>query len=186
VDVLDLAHIRQRLIGSTPLDADGAPRAAVAAMLRMREEPEILFIKRAEHPSDPWSGHMAFPGGRHEARDPSLEDTARRETVEEIGVDLGKYGQLIARLDDVPTHTTGLIVRPFVWSVEGPIEIARNREVDEVHWVPIAPLMRGERDTIYELEWKGLKHKLPGYAVGERVVWGLTYRMLSILFEKLR
>src|SRR4051812_3842337 len=88
--------IRQRLAGRVPRRAFGdapltqqptpgsAPairRAAVAAILRdAAEGPEILFIRRAEHPQDPWSGHMAFPGGREEPGDADLLETAIRET----------------------------------------------------------------------------------------------------------
>jgi 8-oxo-dGTP pyrophosphatase MutT (NUDIX family) len=128
---------------------------------------------------------MAFPGGRHDPTDRSLEHTAVRETAEEIGLHLPTHGELIGRLDDVPTHKTGLVVRPFVWTVEEPPALRPNHEVDEVHWVPLEPLMRGERDTTFELEWKGAAHRFPGYRVADRVVWGLTYRMLRILFEHL-
>jgi 8-oxo-dGTP pyrophosphatase MutT (NUDIX family) len=183
---MDLLTIRRRLATISPRET-GAPSAAVAAVLRERERgPEVLLIKRAERERDPWSGHMAFPGGRHEPHDPTLEHTAQRETLEEVGLDLGAHGELIARLDDVPTHTTGLVVRPFVWAVNDPPGLQPNSEVDEVHWVDLESLMRGERDTVFELRWKGEVRHFPAYAVGDRVVWGLTYRMLQILFEHLR
>ncbi len=181
---LDLASIRRRLAEAEARDADGAPRAAVAAILRESGRgPEILLIRRAERASDPWSGHMAFPGGRHEASDPTLEHTAVRETSEEIGLDLRRHGHLIARLDDVPTHKTGLVVRPFVWEVEHVPALALNGEVSEVHWVDLDSLRRGARDTTYEMEWKGQLHRFPAYAVEDRIVWGLTYRMLQILLS---
>ena len=60
-------------------------RAAVALVLRENAgDPEILLIRRAERKGDPWSGHMAFPGGREDARDESLLETALRETREEL------------------------------------------------------------------------------------------------------
>jgi 8-oxo-dGTP pyrophosphatase MutT (NUDIX family) len=187
LDDLDLDLIRSRLRGVEARAADGTPRAAVATVLRQRARgPEVLLIRRAEHPDDPWSGHMAFPGGRHDPRDPSLEHTAVRETIEEVGLDLGAHGQLIARLDDVPTHKTGLVVRPFLWAVESPPGLTPNHEVAEVHWVDLGSLLRGERDTTFELEWKGATHRFPAYQVADRVVWGLTYRMLQIFFGHLR
>lgn len=183
---LDLARIRRRLSVIVPEEVGAAPRAAVAAVLRERARgPEILLIRRAEHPEDPWSGHMAFPGGRHDPTDPSLEHTAVRETAEEVGLDLEVHGQLIARLDDVPTHKTGLVVRPFVWELATAPGLVPNHEVAEVHWVDLASLARGERDTTYELEWKGQLHAFPAYRVEDRVVWGLTYRMLQILLSHL-
>lgn len=120
-----------------------------------------------------------------EPTDPSLEYTAVRETAEEVGLHLPSYGELLGRLDDVPTHKAGLVVRPFVWAVGEPPALRPNHEVAAVHWVPIEPLIRGEHDTTYELEWKGAIHRFPGYRVRERIVWGLTYRMLRILFEHL-
>ena len=182
---LDLVRIRDRLAGVDPTPV-GEPAAAVAAVLRQREHPEILFIQRAEHPGDPWSGHMAFPGGRHDRADPSLRFTAMRETREELGLDLDAHGQPIGRLDDVPTHKTGLIVRPFVYAVEELPELALNHEVAGVFWVDLPSLMNGARDTEYPLTWKGTPMRFPGYSVGERIVWGLTYRMLQILFDVIR
>lgn len=181
----DLPQIRSRLRQVDPTPA-GEPRAAVAAVLRQREHPEVLIIQRAEHPDDPWSGHLAFPGGRHDATDTSLEFTAARETREELGLDLGAHGELVARLDDVPTHFNGLVVRPFVYAVDAVPDLTPNHEVANVFWVDLPSLMSGERDTEYPLTWKGQDHRFPGYAVGDRVLWGLTYRMLQILFERVR
>lgn len=64
--------------------------AAVALLLRPREQLEILLIKRAERDTDPWSGHMALPGGRREPGDADLVTTAFRETEEETGVPLDR------------------------------------------------------------------------------------------------
>jgi 8-oxo-dGTP pyrophosphatase MutT (NUDIX family) len=183
---LDLTTIRRRLATVDPRPT-GEPRAAVAAILRepIPTRPEILLIRRAEHERDPWSGHMAFPGGRRDPGDATLESTAVRETEEEVGLDLRAHGELIGRLDDVPTHKTGLVVRPFVFRVDDPPGLRPNREVDEVHWVELHSLLRGERDTTHRLDWKGSQHTFPAYRVGDRAVWGLTYRMLQILFETL-
>jgi 8-oxo-dGTP pyrophosphatase MutT (NUDIX family) len=181
---LDLSAIRQRLVDAEPGALE--PQAAVAAILRQVREPEILFIKRAEHAGDPWSGHMAFPGGRKDARDETLERTAIRETVEEIGLDLSVHGERIAQLEDVPTHKASMVVRPFVYAVSKTPDLVTNHEVAEVHWVPLSVLMSGERDTTYELAYEGNVYRFPAYRVGERVVWGLTYRFLQIVFTRLR
>ena len=79
-----------------------AARAAVALILREGARGlEILFIRRAEHPHDPWSGQMAFPGGRAEPGEEDLRATAVRETAEEIGVDLETAAQCLGILDEV-------------------------------------------------------------------------------------
>jgi 8-oxo-dGTP pyrophosphatase MutT (NUDIX family) len=179
---------------------DVTGRAAVAAVLRERVRPrasrdatgdlEVLLIRRAERPGDPWSGHMAFPGGRYEPTDADLVTTAVRETEEELGVALGRHGALLGRLDDVPAYArgqrTGMVVTPFVWLLHETPALSPNHEVDEVHWASVPLLMSGEVDTTIDYPWGAQTLKLPGYRVGERIVWGLTHRMLSLLFERLR
>jgi len=161
--------------------------AAVATVLRDADEgPEVLLIKRAERQGDPWSGQMAFPGGRHETSDPDLLHTATRETREEIGLDLREHGELLGRLDDTPTHRSGLVVRPFVFAATGePPPFTPNYEVAEVLWAPLLPLARGEVDTKFRYEHEGKAMHFPAFDVRGRIVWGLTYRMLRVLFHTL-
>jgi 8-oxo-dGTP pyrophosphatase MutT (NUDIX family) len=199
---ISIDRVVDRLRAHAPASIEGEDvkgRAAVAAVLRERARPrgragepgelEVLFIRRAERAGDPWSGHMAFPGGRHEPADPDLVATALRETAEEIGVALGEHGELLGRLDDVPAYArgqrTGMVVTPFVWLLRETPAFAPNREVDEIHWASVPLLMSGEVDTTIDYPWGGQTLKLPGYRVGERIVWGLTHRMLSLLFERL-
>jgi 8-oxo-dGTP pyrophosphatase MutT (NUDIX family) len=112
--------------------------AAVAAVLRVTDQPELLFIKRAEAVGDPWSGHMAFPGGRHEPGDRSLLETAWRETREEIAIDLHADGQLLGVLDDLAPRSPSLPrinIRPYVAIVQRDVEIVYSHEVADHFWV---------------------------------------------------
>ena len=105
-----VACLVSRLMAHVPVDAVPSPAsrlAAVAAILRVTSEPELLFIKRAEVAHDPWSGHIAFPGGRMEVSDASLEATAVRETFEELAIDLHD-GQILGRLDDIAPRSRAL------------------------------------------------------------------------------
>jgi len=198
---LPLSVLLERLRARPPERIEGERvrgRAAVAAVLRERPSIErgrpgpleVLFIRRAERPGDPWSGHMAFPGGRQEPHDPDLETTARRETHEELGLALDRHAELVGRLDDVPAYAkgqlTGMVVTPTVWLLRETPVLAPNHEVDEVHWASVPALMSGEVSTTIDYPWQGQTLTLPGYRVGERVVWGLTHRMLEQLFERLR
>ncbi|MBL8607239.1 MAG: CoA pyrophosphatase [Myxococcales bacterium] len=183
---LDLGVIVPRLTRLTLRPASADPSAAVAAILRDGSDgAEVLLIKRAEREGDPWSGQMAFPGGRRDPSDRDLLATAVRETLEEVGLDLDAGGKLVGPLPDTPTHKTGLVVRPYVFTVTGDPPLAYSPEVAHTVWAPLGPFARGERKTTYSVMHEGAKWTLPGYLVGDEVVWGLTYRFLQSLFEEL-
>lgn len=193
-----LERVRARLEGRRHADLEGdsgTRRAAVALLLRERNARnesalEVLFIRRAEREGDPWSGHMAFPGGRHELSDKDLLETALRETREEMGVHLPDYGELLGRLDDVPAMArglkTGTIVSPFVWLLRETPVFSPNEEVDEVHWASVRALVLGDVNTTIDYPWQGKTLTLPGYQVGPRIVWGLTYKIMNDLFGLVR
>ncbi|MFO0549662.1 MAG: CoA pyrophosphatase [Polyangiaceae bacterium] len=168
------------------------PRAAAVAAI-LREGPsglEILFIRRAERTGDPWSGHMAFPGGRRDPGDPDLLSTAIRETVEEIGVDLASLGRLLGVLDDQDASGRGkrdpMPLRPFVFELTGdPRFVLNSQEVSEVLWTPLAELLSEQAKTTITIQYHGQDYTLPAWDVGGRTVWGLTYWMMSSLVERL-
>jgi 8-oxo-dGTP pyrophosphatase MutT (NUDIX family) len=166
--------------------------AAVAAILRQqddRHDTEVLLIRRAEQAGDPWSGHMAFPGGRQDPSDRDLLHTAVRETEEEVGLVLGANDSL-GRLDDLHAlargRRVGLVIAPHVFALQGDPALSLNpAEVRESVWAPLAPLMSGARDTTFSYEYEGSRFSLPAYDVNGHIVWGLTHRMLGVLFEAL-
>ena len=150
--------------------------------------PEVFFIRRAEQPRDPWSGHMAFPGGRRDAGDTTLLHTAMRETREEVGLDLSREAEQIGQLDDLQAIARGkpqeTVIRPFVFEVrrQSPLQVDES-EVAEALWTPLLPLYRGEVDTVRPYQWQGTEINFPAYDVGGRIVWGLTYQMLRSFFR---
>ena len=185
---LDDVLLRLRALAPPPADDDepGGKRAAVAAIVRpAKDAGEILFIRRADREGDPWSGHMAFPGGRRDPDDRDLVATAIRETREEVGLDLDRHGELVTRLPGVQAMTkqgaTNLVVVPFVFVVRSEVALTPNEEVAETLWAPLGPLLRGEGAKPFPYEWNGVVHQLPSYDVEGRIVWGLTHRMLEAL-----
>lgn len=177
-----------RLAAHVPVEAAPWPEArlaAVAAVLRVTDEPELLFIKRADVERDPWSGHVAFPGGRHETSDRSLEMTAIRETFEELALDLG-VGQMLGRLDDLAPRSHALppiIIRPFVAIVPPDMPLALSREVAAAFWVPLNKLRAPDAQVEHAISINGVRARFPAYAVGEHVVWGLTERIVRQLLS---
>jgi 8-oxo-dGTP pyrophosphatase MutT (NUDIX family) len=160
--------------------------AAVAAVVRQaRDGVEMLFIHRAEDPKDPWSGHMAFPGGRVEERDADSLAAAMRETREEVDLDLEEYGVFLGRLSDVAAVGRGrpmsLVVEPYVFCIEDRPLLDPNHEVEEVVWVPLDFLLdRSNRSTI---PWQHgeVSVSLPCYRYQHHVIWGLTFGMVDEL-----
>ena len=194
----ELSSLITRLARRAPAEEDAATtqrQAAVAAILRAPEaggDAEILLIQRAEREGDPWSGHMAFPGGRRDAGDATLLATAIRETREEVGLDLAEQGALLTRLPDVRAVARGklvdLVIAPFVFELRAApatTALTLSPEVAEALWVPIGPMARGEIAGTYPYTYEGRSLELPCHYVSDRAVWGLTHRMLALLFEDL-
>lgn len=188
--MLSLDEIRRALASHEPTTAasDEHGRAAVAMILRQRAgSPELLLIERAEREGDPWSGHMALPGGRVDASDPDSRAAAERETLEEVGVDL-KAAESLGRLDDLVGRRAagerGLVISAFVYHLSEPPPLVTNYEVREAFWFPLASLHESERHVDHP--WARERTTAPGILVGEpgrHVVWGLTYRFLEVFFE---
>lgn len=159
-------------------------QAAVSLVLRGRDELELLLIKRAQHEGDPWSGHMALPGGRREPDDESLLDTAIRETREEVGIALSEGSSLhLGRLEEISPGSArlpSLSIHPFVFGVHRSTDTRRDsREVASVHWVPLARLREEGAVESVEIEILDETRPFPCFRVEGEVVWGLTYRILT-------
>jgi 8-oxo-dGTP pyrophosphatase MutT (NUDIX family) len=184
----ELEAVSDRLKSLAPRAPTGedAP-AAVAAVLREGPEgSEVLFIQRAERAGDPWSGHIAFPGGKREPADPSLRATAVRETEEEVGLRLTDSAFLV-RLADVRAHSNGYRVAQFVFSLEDrEAAISTSAEVVSTLWVPLARLARREGAGTIAFTRDGVTTQLPSIQLGAHVLWGMTYRMVLQVIEALR
>lgn len=163
------------------------PRAAVALVLRPGPDgPELLLIRRAEREGDPWSGHMALPGGREQTGDSGPAHTAARETHEEVGIDLSR-GRLLGPVQPVwpqSSRAPRILVRAFVFWVDEPVEATPNEEVDEVVWVSVRELREPGSVTEYLLEIEGMgEMRFPALGPRGYVIWGLTHRILTTFLE---
>jgi 8-oxo-dGTP pyrophosphatase MutT (NUDIX family) len=193
-----------------PESDEGDPaRAAVAIILRVSQQRaesdptihdarftvhqtsklEILLIQRAVREGDPWSGQIALPGGRRDPEDATLQDTAIRETLEETGLDLATEGVVLGVLDELRPRTPVLppiIVTPFVAAVAGGTPLQISDELSDAFWVPWSTFEDPTRLDESTVQVRGASWQVTSYLVGERVVWGMTERMLRQLATRIR
>jgi 8-oxo-dGTP pyrophosphatase MutT (NUDIX family) len=181
-----LPDLAESHLNPVPAQAN-AVQAAVSLVLRAGPDIELLLIRRAEAEGDPWSGHMALPGGRRDPLDESLLETAVRETLEETGVCLTESGVPFGPLAPLVPNNRRLppiSIFPFVFGVpEGTLARAASSEVDEVLWTPVSYLQSEQASGTVEIPLGDTNRSFPCLRVGDRVVWGLTYRILQDLFR---
>jgi 8-oxo-dGTP pyrophosphatase MutT (NUDIX family) len=169
------------------LTGDGVSRAAVA--LVFDPSLNLLFIRRSEREGDPWSGHMAFPGGRMEPEDATTRATAARETFEEVGVglqDAAFLGPLDELASPVRTGRNRLVISPFVWQLQGPVAPVPNQEVAQTHWFALDRLLAGEGRDTFSFPWGGATVPLPIVRLDGTDIWGITLRILEDLLRRLQ
>jgi 8-oxo-dGTP pyrophosphatase MutT (NUDIX family) len=161
-------------------------RAAVAAIFREgRDGTELLFIERAHREGDPWSGHMALPGGRIDPDDAHPRAAAERETWEEVTLDL-RPALLLGQLNDLYGGARPITVSAFGYWLDGPRpRLQPNGEVADTMWITLDRLADPGRAVAYRYPLRD-REIFPGIAIdGDRVIWGLTLRLLQDLFERL-
>jgi 8-oxo-dGTP pyrophosphatase MutT (NUDIX family) len=184
-----LARLRARLAAHRPVTDDDASLlwAAVAVVL-VPSPDSVLLIRRADRAGDPWSGHMALPGGRREDQDADLVATAVRETDEEVGLALTR-ADLLGSLDDVVPRTPVLpptAVRPYVFSLPERPVLRPNAEVAAYRWAELDHLLLPATYQTVHFDIRGERRAFPAYQLEEAVVWGMTERILTSLFEQLQ
>jgi 8-oxo-dGTP pyrophosphatase MutT (NUDIX family) len=158
-------------------------QASVAMILSGREKDlEVCFIRRAERAGDPWSGQVAFPGGKADSSDRDAHSVAERETHEEVGLKLTASH----RVGPLPTRqvaTRNLVLSPFIYHIgsdEKNTVFAREPdEVAHVFWVPMSHLFKQSSATELEYPIGGSGMTFPGIRYQEDVIWGLTLNVLD-------
>jgi 8-oxo-dGTP pyrophosphatase MutT (NUDIX family) len=164
--------------------ADGeAGREREAVRQATGDSAEILFIKRALRAGDPWSGHLAFPGGRAEEQDATLLEVAMRETAEEVAIDARQGGRLLGRLPTLrplSARNPSIIVTPFVAvAPPGAVPRPQPQEVAEAFWMPLATIRRNGRSATVRWETGEGERELPAFPSPKGPIWGITERILS-------
>lgn len=167
-------------------DEPGLFWASVAVILTPDPE-SALVIRRAHREGDPWSGHLALPGGRREPDDPDLVTTAIRETAEEVGVELPRTSLLGVLADVVPRTPVlpPIAVRPHVFRLSDRPELNVNEEIAAATWLRLDVLgQQWQREVTIEVA--GISRVTPGFVTAEGVIWGMTERILRDLLDRLK
>ena len=187
--LLTVPRIAEALAAREPvLRPGGGERAAVALLLhgsREEEAPRLLLIERARREGDPWSGDLAFPGGRMEPGDADERAAAERETAEEVGLDMAA-ARFLGRLDDMSASLVPITVAAFVYAVESAAlpALSLSDEVTEALWIPLPHLFDRRRLREHRLRRGAAEHRFPALDLlgpGRPLLWGLSYRFTRAL-----
>lgn len=142
----------------------------------------ILLTKRSSHLQH-HPGQIAFPGGKLDATDLSLEACALRESHEEVGLPPDAV-QILGRLPQHET-VTGFVMTPVLASLNRPfVPIPEAGEVDEVFTVPLSHLLDPGRYTIEQRRWQGQIRRYYAVPYGPYYIWGATARILRGLADR--
>ena len=155
-------------------------KAAVAILVKPKKDDlEFFLVKRAEVDDDPWSGDMAFPGGKKNPQDETLIDTATREVLEETSIDL-RQKKAIGFMEPVYSSVRkNLAVQPVVYRFDEYPEVLLNYELTKYLWAPLSEIRHGKTNAVIK-GWEGSIYQVQG-----ETVWGLTFRMLEKLLKLL-
>ncbi len=145
------------------------------------------MVERARFAGDPWSGHLALPGGRRQAGDADLRATAERETREEVGLDLAA-ATFLGRHDDLHGTVQPIVVATFVYLLDRAPALVPNAELVAAEWCALGRLHEPARQETWRIEWRGQPVTLPAVRLlddpARPVLWGLTYRLLETLLAR--
>ena len=187
-------EIREALARHTPAlvaREPGHAEAAVALVLAGEgSELSLCAIRRAEHPLDPWSGHMALPGGRSSPEDAGPRAAAERETFEEVGIALTE-AHWIGPLSDVLVRLGGdddrrMVLSSFVYHLGGDlVPFTPSEEVAEAFWIPLAHIWDPRNTSHQEWERSGARLVYPAIRFRDYAIWGITFRVLTLFSDVL-
>ncbi|QQS47537.1 MAG: CoA pyrophosphatase [Acidobacteriota bacterium] len=180
--------LNERLHPLDGLDIRSDHHVQAAVTLMLRETPadaSVLIIRRAERTGDPWSGHLALPGGRAQREDTDLLVTAARETREEIGVDLlddGSRARFLGRLPSLAPKNIRIPeteITPFVALAPERIDLRINHEVADAFWISVGELKRVGPSISYSMRFEEIVKTWPAYPSSGGPIWGITERILT-------
>jgi 8-oxo-dGTP pyrophosphatase MutT (NUDIX family) len=169
----------EKIVRKLNPDEDNNAKAAVGILFREDQgELEFLLVKRAEVQGDPWSGDMAFPGGKKCPDDRNLLETVMREVMEETNIHL-EPSQYLGSMDPlISAVRPSMAVTPMVFRLYDVPEIRINEELSYHVWTRFSNLQGSKGHALVKN-----RYDTDVFYVGDDVVWGLTFRMLERLLR---
>lgn len=168
--------------------AEGALKSRAAAVLvplvHRDDGLSVILTRRTAH-LKAHAGQISFPGGRKEDVDADLDETALRETEEEIGLNR-RHIRLLGRLNDYYT-VTGFQVTPVVGIITPPFDIVADPfEVDEVFEVPLSFILEPGNQKLQTVDFEGARRRYFAIPYQHYYIWGATAGMLVNFSDVLR
>ena len=191
---LSLALIQDRASEFTALKKwyrSLSQRAAVCIIIDDRPKLgcSLLMIQRAIHESDPWSGQMAFPGGKNDFDDTHITHTALREIEEELAIPekhlirFGRLSDVLARPYNI--NQKPMVISPLLFQSIKKLKYKPNHEVAEVIWVPLSFFQDNKNRQTMVWEKNGVDIQMPSYEYEGKKIWGLSLLMIDELVQEL-
>lgn len=171
-----------RITRPEPVEQVAAAVLVPLYLAGQNDEPHLVLTRRRadlrRH-----AGEISFPGGRRDAEDLDLTDTALREAEEEIGLERSQV-QMLAELPPTSTFATNYVIHPFVGTIPAAIAWRPSaREVDAVLELPLGAVRAGKTRT--QMERRGIRFETDAFIVDEHLIWGATARIIENLLERL-
>jgi 8-oxo-dGTP pyrophosphatase MutT (NUDIX family) len=166
-----------------PISEEQDAEAAVALILKPKNDDiKILLVKRVENPADPWSGQVALPGGKRDAKDQNLKKTVVRETLEETNINLLRRCQFLGVMTALSSRQRPeMKILPFVVLLEHePLIKLNEKELEIFVWVSPKELDQHKGAANFSFG------EFPAYIVGNSIILGLTYRILENFIHTLK
>jgi len=182
-----MTHAVRRTYKPAPEDARIA--CVMCLFYEKNGAPHIAFIQRtSKNPNDRHGGQIGFPGGKSEEEDQSREDTARRETEEEIGVK-GTDIDILGALTPLYIPVSNFQVYPFVGYLDyEPTFKRQEEEVDAVLEIPFSTFLKEENRKTKDMRFSEnvILKNVPYFDLGGHVLWGATAMMMSEVVETVK
>lgn len=166
---------------------ESARKAAVLMLFFPKDGiPHMIFIQRQKY-DGVHSGQIAFPGGKMEAGDQNLTETAIRETSEEIGIEREKI-EILGKTSKLFIPPSRFLVQPVVGITEEIDEfVLQEDEVMSVITIPVKELLNEGCRVERNVSASYMEEiTVPCFSINGNIIWGATAMILSELIEIIR